>query len=51
MILLTADPNNLGAGAPAYLSAAGLTHVNGLVALGLTGALSVATFNAALASL
>ena len=51
VILLTADPNNLGAGAPAYLSAAGLAHVSGLVALGLTGAVSVATFNAALAAL
>jgi len=51
VILLTADPNNLGAGAPAYLSAAGLTHVGSLIALGLTGAISVATFNAAVAAL
>ena len=51
VILLTDNPTTLGAGAPAYLSAAGLTHVGTLIALGLTGAISVATFNAAVAAL
>jgi putative cell wall-binding protein len=50
-ILLTGDPNTLGAGIPAYLGAAGLTHVNNLIAVGLTGAVSTATFAAAVASL
>jgi len=49
-ILLTGDPNTLGAGIPAYLGgkAASVTTVT---VLGLTSAVSVATANAAVASL
>jgi len=49
-ILLTGDPNTLGAGIPAYLGgkAANVTH---LTVLGLTSAVSVATANAAVAAI
>jgi putative cell wall-binding protein len=49
-ILLTGDPNTLGAGIPAYLS--GKAGVLGTVTiLGLTSAVSVATTNAVIASI
>jgi len=51
VILLTADPNTLGAGIPGYLGTATFTKVGGLIAVGLTGAVSNATFAAAVASL
>jgi ell wall binding domain 2 (CWB2) len=51
VILLTGSPSTLGAGAAAYLSTATLTHVTSITAVGLTGAVSVATFNAAVAAL
>jgi len=51
VILLTGDPNTLGAGIPSYLGAATFTNVGGLIAVGLTSAVSNATFSAAVASL
>jgi putative cell wall-binding protein len=48
-ILLTGDPNTLGAGIPSVLGSS--TTTTDLTALGLTGAVSVATLNAAAASL
>jgi putative cell wall-binding protein len=49
-ILLTGDPNTLGAGIPAYLAT---KHgvVTSLTTLGLTSAITVATANAAVASI
>jgi putative cell wall-binding protein len=49
-ILLTGDPNTLGAGIPAYL-AGKHASVAALTVLGLTSAVSVATANAAIASI
>jgi putative cell wall-binding protein len=54
VILLTGGPTLLGAGIPAYLGSATtgtFTNVGGLTAVGLTGAVSAATFAAAVASL
>jgi len=54
VILLTGDPNTLGAGIPSYLGSTTtgtFTNVGGLIAVGLTGAVSNATFAAAVASL
>jgi ell wall binding domain 2 (CWB2) len=49
-ILLTGDPNTLGAGIPGYLGGKA-ANVTTLTVLGLTSAVSVATANAAVASL
>ncbi len=51
VILLTADPNTLGSGIPSYLGTATFTNVGALTAVGLTSAVSAATFAAAVASL
>jgi putative cell wall-binding protein len=51
VILLTGDPNTLGAGIPSYLGTATFVNVGGLIAVGLTSAVSNATFAAAVASL
>jgi putative cell wall-binding protein len=51
VILLTGDPNTLGAGIPSYLGTATFTNVGSLTAVGLTSAVSNATFAAAVASL
>jgi len=48
-ILLTGDPNTLGAGIPSVLGSSSTT--TSLTALGLTSAVSVATLNAAAASI
>jgi putative cell wall-binding protein len=48
-ILLTGDPNTLGAGIPSVLGAS--TTTTSLTALGLTSAVSVSTLNAAAASI
>ncbi len=47
-ILLTADPNTLGSGIPSVLGGGGTSS---LTVLGLTGAVSIATVNAAAASI
>jgi len=49
-ILLTGDPNTLGAGIPAYLGGKA-ANVSTLTVLGLTSAVSVATASAAVASI
>jgi putative cell wall-binding protein len=49
-ILLTGDPNTLGAGIPAYLGGKS-ANVTTLTVLGLTSAVSVATASAAVASI
>ncbi len=49
-ILLTGDPSTLGAGIPSYLGGKA-ANVTNLTVLGLTSAVSVATANAAVASL
>jgi putative cell wall-binding protein len=51
VILLTADPNTLGSGIPSYLGTATFANVGALTAVGLTSAVSGATFAAAVASL
>jgi putative cell wall-binding protein len=50
-ILLTGDPNTLGAGIPAYLSGKASTILGTVTILGLTSAVSVATTNAVIASI
>jgi putative cell wall-binding protein len=49
VILLTGDPNNLGAGIPAFLGG-NSAHLNTVQALGLTAAVSAAQLNATIAS-